>query len=86
MDCARQSCGLHLQPREDGMYYDGDVIVCARCGTVNQIEVDDDGTSVSSWTCAHLVHGDEGCATCDQEDEAVVVGPVVKAEGGGVEA
>lgn len=78
MDCGR--CGLWLDPPHAGdLFYDGDVLVCPDCGSVNVVTVveegglhDDSGeVYVQGWKCAHGVadDADEGCEECDVEDE-----------------
>jgi RNA polymerase subunit RPABC4/transcription elongation factor Spt4 len=80
MDCGR--CGSWLDsPRESGLFYMDEDIVCPDCGTTNQVGVDDNGNYngddeesagtayVSHWICKHGTDEDTPCPECDEEDE-----------------
>jgi hypothetical protein len=63
LDCPH--CWRGLQPREDGLYYDDDVVICV-CGSASVMWVDDNGSAyIRSWTCPHGIDDEEPCDACE---------------------
>lgn len=74
IDCG--NCGNTLASiRATGLFLDGEPIECTRCGTSNQVSVDDEGNDVyvyvASWICLHGKSEEQECGDC--EDAEVLI-------------